>query len=142
MLARSTPDDRALVAAIGARNGHQHPAGLDLAAAPAVAYVSAGRWVADCPWCPSAQMVHEDHPTFWCCECGNPDCAGLDRQLVFPDDAHLIERALLVRPRENRHARPSEPLEQLHGENAAHDLEAFGWTPPEPIHMLPTIEAT
>ncbi len=70
------------------------------------AYVNHGRWVADCPFCPSAQVVSPADPRFLCAGsdgCANSKVQGSFAQVVFPADLELIEQALLLRPdRKNR----------------------------------------
>lgn len=69
----------------------------------AVAYVDAGRWVARCPFCPSAQVVHPDDPRFLCAGadgCANHPVAGAYVRLVFPAarQRRELERLLTARP--------------------------------------------
>lgn len=90
------------------------------------AYVSDGRWVAQCPGGPNGSCnggiaAWPEHAYGCCLDCGT----------VYPIDfpaAHTIAEAteaLLARPPENRHWRPDEETpEQLRHENIEH-----GYTP-------------
>lgn len=95
----------------------------------AVAFVSGGIWVADCPrpWC-----VHADHygpgpmtgrigglteKTFTCLYCG------LVCEAVWPPNAEDIVRLLKQRPQpETRNWLPGEHIDELLMENIAHGL--------------------
>ena len=79
------------------------------------AYVNHGRWVADCPLCPSAQVVDRGCPEMWCPQCE----PGGWFTVVFPEDASAIEVVLDMRPRiNNRNWVPGETVEDLVRENA------------------------
>jgi hypothetical protein len=91
---------------------------LDRADGQALAYVSHGRWVADCPSCASAQEVDPADPQFWCPMCQLPSW----RTLLVPGKRELarIEAALLARPNpENRNWMPPETVEHLEAETSA-----------------------
>lgn len=76
------------------------------------ARVNHGRWVADCPACPSAQLAGE---TFVCADCGSGPFT-----VVWPRSAGKIEDALEVRPVANRNWNPGESLARLRAENREH----------------------
>lgn len=66
------------------------------------AYVDLGRWVARCPFCPSAQVVHPDDPRFLCGGadgCANHPVAGAYVPVVFPParTRAAVERELVKR---------------------------------------------
>lgn len=74
-----------------------------------------GRWVADCPRCPSALQMAPQDPFFKCLDCGAP------AEVVWPpEEIRLsIERLLLMRPRvEWQSWEPGETLTDLMKENA------------------------
>lgn len=93
------------------------------------AEVNHGRWVARCPFCPSAQVVSPVDARFICAGldgCANATVRGAFVQIVFPDDRErgLIEAALLQRPeRPNRNWRAPETVASLIEENEAHGLD-------------------
>ncbi len=72
---------------------------------PTAAFVSDGRWVAECP-CGAAGLVHPNHAIARCGECGAV------RPLVWPDERAAIEAALLDRPSRERNWR-GESLEEM-----------------------------
>lgn len=78
------------------------------------AYVSHGRWIAECPDCSAAVIPPLRHPTFVCLECGNVRHGGRALEVVWPADAALVaaELVLLARPRPNRNWHPQ--LETVH----------------------------
>lgn len=103
-----------------------------LDAARAVAYVSRGRWLADCPTdgCKNAEYVAFGLP-FMCSECGNVEIDGEYRPVEFPDDVEQITRALsrrLVPDVANWSGVPrtgwakGETLADLERENGEHDV--------------------
>ena len=61
----------------------------------AIAYISEGRWVADCPKCPSALLLDFGYPLYFC-----PDCGHGWFSIVFPSVSgrSRIEIALMKRP--------------------------------------------
>jgi len=86
------------------------------------AYISEGRWVADCPGCPAgsgAENVTLDDPVFMCLSCGNVLIGGKLRPVRFPEDGERleIEEQLAKRKIANRHWFPDESVEKLHLEN-------------------------
>lgn len=115
-----TADDFAQAEYIGAKAGHTRTPGvaLDVTAA---AVVNHGRWIVECPWCPSARLAAPGRP-FWCPSCGNAQVGGQAVAVVWPDDPAGVERVLMVRPVGNRNMLAGETLEVLVGENEAHDL--------------------
>jgi hypothetical protein len=85
----------------------------------AIAMVNHGRWIAQCPWCPSAAYVSLSDRRFFCCECYNFDVDGKWINVIFPEDAEEIALLLGMRPRhENRNWLPGETLEMIREENA------------------------
>jgi hypothetical protein len=92
------------------------------------AEVNQGRWVARCPFCPSAQVATPADPRFLCAGadgCANGAVGGAFVPVVFPDDTERtdIVGALVVRPRENRNWRAPETAADLIEENEAHGLD-------------------
>jgi hypothetical protein len=79
------------------------------------AYVNHGRWVVNCPSCPSAALAGV---TFACSECGFGP-AGVQ----WPEEAALIEAALRPRPLVNRNWVPGESVTDLVRENEVHREE-------------------
>lgn len=59
-----------------------------------IARIDAGRWVAQCPHCLSAQVVTPDDPRMWCVDC-MPD--GWFR-VRFPDDPTAVEATVEALP--------------------------------------------
>jgi hypothetical protein len=85
------------------------------------AYVSDGRWVADCPVCNGGIAAWPEHDFGCCLDCGTV-CP-----LKFPDPAEIADAvsALAARPPMNRHWRPElESARDLRHENIR-----FGYTP-------------
>lgn len=99
------------------------PGAPDTNAAPALAYVNHGRWVADCPtdFCGGAVPLLPGHP-FLCGNCLNAECGFRYRLVEWPAERGHIEEILSERllP-ETANWRPGEPTERLKAENAAHD---------------------
>jgi hypothetical protein len=82
------------------------------------AYVNQSRWVADCPFCPSAQIVSPTDPRFFCPECYNAAVAGAYVHVVFPGDIDQIEALLDQRPDPvTRNWLPAETVTDLAAEN-------------------------
>lgn len=92
-----------------------------------VAEVNWGRWVAQCPFCASAQVVSPADPRYLCAGvdgCANGPVQGAFVQVAFPaEDVDEIADALLVRPIENRNWRAPETPQDLRRENAANGLD-------------------
>lgn len=59
-----------------------------------IARVDAGRWVAQCPICASAQVVSPDDPRMWCVDC-QPDGWF---EVRFPDAPAAIEEEMAKEP--------------------------------------------
>lgn len=94
----------------------------------AAAEVNFGRWVARCPFCPSAQVVTPQDPRFLCAGsdgCANAPVRGAFVRVVFPAPQvqTAVEGTLLVRPRENQNWHRNEKVSDLRKENAAHGLD-------------------
>jgi hypothetical protein len=78
------------------------------------AYLNHGRWVVDCPACPSAALAGA---TFACEDCGyGPEA------VQMPAEAADVEDAVRPRPLRNRNWRPTETVADLEAENAEHGL--------------------
>ncbi|MDI9885897.1 hypothetical protein QMZ92_16305 [Streptomyces sp. HNM0645] len=63
-----------------------------------LARVDAGRWLAQCPLCQSAQVVSPADPRFWCVDC-QPDGWA---PLRFPDDVAAVEQLVAAEPNKAR----------------------------------------
>jgi hypothetical protein len=86
--------------------------------APLTAYVSDGRWVADCPDCGAGISVDPEWPLAGCFECFR-----LFSALVVPPRWREIEAALEARPKPaTRNWLPRESVADLLVENAAHGV--------------------
>ena len=87
------------------------------------AYISEGRWVADCPaGCGGALLMPLNDPWYFCVNCGS----GWHR-VVFPPAMREIQTLLLKRPLEGgipktRNWRVGESVDQLRAENLAHGV--------------------
>jgi hypothetical protein len=82
------------------------------------ARIDHGRWVADCPFCPGAQIVTPTDPRFLCAGldgCANVPVAGAYVRVIFPDQKTVghIEAALRARPAIHAHWLPGEPVALL-----------------------------
>ena len=96
------------------------PEDMDESAAPAIAYVNHGRWVADCPTpaCHSAMAITPGIP-FLCGGCLNAEVGYHYRPVEWPHDKGEREEILSARPLpESANARPEETAESLRRENA------------------------
>jgi LSD1 subclass zinc finger protein len=85
------------------------------------ARVNWGRWIVDCPACPSALALAPGAPVLRCW-----DCAAV-AEVAWPDDELRdgVERLLAVRPSPHtRNWTPGETLHDLLAENIAHDVVA------------------
>lgn len=89
--------------------------------AEAFARIDHGRWVVDCPFCPSAQMAFEEDHRFLCADCLNADASGAWVRVIWPKPAvrKAIEGPLVVRPKANQNWRPGESPAELRAENQA-----------------------
>ena len=118
---RAEPPYRGLLPNVAALLGVRPPPPLGRvveAAAPAVARVNHGRWIADCPseGCAGAEMVWPATPLFWCGGCGNRALGGLWRRVALPERAERasIEAALERRGEPAaRNWAPGETVEDL-----------------------------
>lgn len=84
------------------------------------ARVDHGRWVVDCPFCPSAQVAFETDRRYLCADCGNAAVGGAWVRVLWPPDPAVIEGLLRPRPPAHRSWRPAETVEQLEAENRLH----------------------
>ncbi|SDN17687.1 hypothetical protein [Streptomyces wuyuanensis] len=75
------------------KRGLPRPDGVDPDAL-LIARVDAGRWVAQCPVCLSAQVVSPADPRFWCVGCQ----PGVWTTLRFPDDVAAVEGLVAGEP--------------------------------------------
>lgn len=75
------------------KRGYPRPEGTEPDAV-LIARVDAGRWVAQCPLCLSAQVVSPTDPRFWCVDC---QPAAWTR-LRFPDDVAAVEQLAVAEP--------------------------------------------
>jgi hypothetical protein len=103
---------------------------VDASAAPMVARVNHGHWIASCecgsegepsPGC----VVWLDWPIGWCVRCGNAGAGGRWRPVVVPDSptALAIAAVLDLRPDPaTQNWEPGESVAELVAENAAHGL--------------------
>lgn len=119
----------------------------------AYAYVNHGRWIVDCPFCPSAQVASMSDPRFFCAGadgCANAAAGGHFVPVVFPGDKQLkaIERELLKRRnKDNRNWHPGEKVSDLQRENkqrGVDDGDAPAAVPAKPdpkAPMAPGFEA-
>ena len=91
---------------------------------PVHAQVNHGRWIVECPCCPSAAVAQGDR--FLCAECGNSAAGGRYFEVAWPsrERAKRISQLLAVRPVENRNWLPGEDLDILRFENIEHGLAA------------------
>lgn len=103
------------------RNQQPPPTGT-LLFPPVPARAEHGRWLAQCPFCNSAQVTDPNDKRFFCVECSN---AGLGGWLTveWPDNVDELEEALVQRAPINQVWNPGETVEDLHEENAAHITE-------------------
>lgn len=84
------------------------------------AYVNHGRWVVNCPSCPSAQNASFDDPWFWCPTCGS---GGMWHKVTFPKQRTAIEVLLEKRPDiTTRNWLPGESVADLRRENTDHGI--------------------
>ncbi|MFD9225375.1 hypothetical protein ACFWDI_36445 [Streptomyces sp. NPDC060064] len=109
-----------------------------------IARIDAGRWVAQCPHCSSAQVVTPDDPRMWCVEC-LPD--GWSR-VRFPADPAATEATVEGQPTRERfwwadddtawnRRRPRQPLTRKQQRAAAaRDVD----NPPAPAEEPPPVE--
>lgn len=115
-----------------ARNGGRFihlPEAIRQDAAPAMAYVNSGRWVADCPnprctgdcrgaACSAAMDLLPDRDAPYMCGCCyNADIDGEWRPVEWPDNQHIRHAERLLAARWNEHTRNWHPHQ---GETAVH----------------------
>lgn len=79
------------------------------------AYISGGKWVADCPTCNGGVAAWPDHPRGCCLDCGTV------YTVSFPAAAKIQQAAELLAPRSvndsNWHPHRGETIDQLRHEN-------------------------
>jgi hypothetical protein len=113
---------------LGARAGFEKVPGVALGFT-VFAQVNRGRWLVECPHCPSARLTAPGR-LFWCPSCGNRAVAGQGMTVDWPADWETIERLLMVRPVENRNwvvrRSGAESVAELAAENVAHGLPDCG----------------
>ncbi len=82
-----------------------------------IARINHGRWVANCPFCPSAELV-EPGEAFFCLDasCGMAKNDNHPMAVVFPENRAEIEQALQTRPPENQNW-TDETIDALVAEN-------------------------
>ena len=88
------------------------------------ARVNHGRWIVDCPACPSAQIVQPGDTSFVCLSL-DPLCPAYGEvvEIAWPPVWRAIEAILAHRPNKvNRNWYPWETLADLRAENLAHGL--------------------
>lgn len=109
-----------------------------------IARVDAGRWVAQCPHCQSAQVVTPTDPRMWCVDC-MPE--GWSR-VRFPADPSAVEATVEGQPARHRfwwadddtawnrprHRRQLTTKQQLEADRRDVD------NPPEPVEKPPWVE--
>jgi hypothetical protein len=82
------------------------------------ARVDAGRWIVQCPSCPTAMWVTWRDPRFLCDGCGNAAHGGRWLHVAFPPNREECERVLAARPPVHQFWDPdSEDVAVLMGEN-------------------------
>lgn len=80
---------------------------------PLVAYVSAARWVSDCPVCNAGISLHREWPVGRCLGCGS-----VFKNIRWPHDFDAIEDALVLRlNRTTQNWQPTETVDDLIAEN-------------------------
>lgn len=93
--------------------------------ATTVARVEDGRWIAECPFCASAQVVSPLDPRYLCAGpdgCANANVRGAYASVIFPSEKtrDQLEAVLLERPdRLTRNWMPRESVSDLVAENVA-----------------------
>lgn len=88
-------------------------------------YVNHGRWVVECPFCPSAQLAFDEERRFYCTECFNAEVEHRWVTVVWPDEETraAIEEALSKRPEPaTRNWYTYETPQMLRAENRAHGI--------------------
>jgi len=81
-----------------------------------------GRWLVECPFCPSAQVASVSDRRFFCTDCGNAAVGGRFIKTVWPSDLAELDDVLAHRPPENANWRSHESLTHIRNENAEHGL--------------------
>ena len=83
-----------------------------------------GRWLVECPFCPSAQVASVSDRRFFCVDCGNAEVGGAFVKTVWPDDLADLDAALGQRPPANANWQPHEKLGDIRRESAANGVGA------------------
>lgn len=87
------------------------------------AFVNHGRWMVQCPGCPSACLASRRDHRFFCPECSSALDGGHWLPVRWPENWQTIERLLGARPdRRNRNWLPGETAEALQAENIANGV--------------------
>ena len=87
-------------------------------------YVSAGRWIVECPNCGEGYLVDDQDLLFQCSACGTD---GQWKRVIMPADRDEIDRLLLLRPgwqgqAPHRNWAPGETVDDLRRENIEHGV--------------------
>jgi len=92
------------------------------------AYVSEGRWVADCgtEGCTGGMEVSRVYGFALCAHCAGGIQGGAWFTVAFPKDADEIEALLEVRPEANQNWLIGETIADLKRENAEHGMDRTG----------------
>jgi hypothetical protein len=94
--------------------------------AKALVRLNHGRWIVDCPFCPSAQIASASDPLFLCSDCLNFAIGSRWVRVVWPKPANrkAIEEAVHLRPsKEVMNWDPAESVADLRRENLEHGVE-------------------
>lgn len=87
------------------------------------AFINHSRWLVQCPWCNSAQVVSPVDPQFFCIQCSNEQADYKWVAIKFPadDEVTKIEEALSLRAHINRNWQIGETSDTLNRENLLMD---------------------
>lgn len=100
-----------------AREGRAFAMPLAVSGTTVSAYVNWGRWVADCAFCYSAQVVTPDDPRMWCPSCRNAGAMGAWVRVSFPAETDAIEDVLVRRRDERNRNWDGESVTELRQQN-------------------------
>lgn len=96
------------------QKAQRNRARVRLSSTALVAYVSDGRWVADCPSCNAGIAIHPEWHVAGCFECYTQY-----QRITVPGQWQDVEVALQPRPLRNQNWLPHETVSDLRIENAA-----------------------